>query len=596
MASCSAGDEASRHEQDAELERAYLRGKTFAGHGREVLSLIVESYIVPFLMVLPALLLVTFDTFERYDIFTVKMDSASGLNDRMEFFRISFLASLLYGAYLTVLIAIETLPPLLIWCIETVTGAISYGARRQMHHLRGVRSHLALLAVQAVFVVAGMVFLYQTAFFTPTGRGAGATAMASGSVLVERFLVALLLYLVCNAFAKYTIEVTSYGLHTRAFARRIHESNFAFAAINRLFACLSRGIEPNALPVRLHEAAVGRRSLVVRLLGDTSGVTLTSTGRAYDLAEVLYSKLGGEGASKDSSAAGFTIDALRPLFNASEVEDVHRLFDEAGTGGPVSRRAFTEAILSIYEERINIGRAMKYNAKVVSKLAAVLDLVAVTLSTIIGVALFNLLETVLIAIYLIVYSSFNFVIMEAVSGMCDALQFLFLTHAFDYGDRVVINGESLIVDRMDVQSTAFRRADGTLVYMRNGDLGASKGIYNMRRSGRTSDVVTFRVPLDTPTDRIWQWRDRMAAWAASLPAECTGDVSLARLDFCPGRAMAIGLQIEYVGNLQSVSKMKRRRERAERAAAEALGDLQIEPIGALSGAPDRKAVGPPSGA
>ena len=64
----------------------------------------------------------------------------------------------------------------------------------------------------------------------------------------------------------------------------------------------------------------------------------------------------------------------------------------------------------------------------------------------------------------------------------EAINFLFVSHPFDVGDRVVVNGDILSVHKINITATLLRTVDEQLIYYPNTIL-ATKPIRNLRRSG-----------------------------------------------------------------------------------------------------------------
>lgn len=79
------------------------------------------------------------------------------------------------------------------------------------------------------------------------------------------------------------------------------------------------------------------------------------------------------------------------------------------------------------------------------------------------------------------YSIFSFVFLPSIKHTIEAFLFLIITHPFDSGDRVYLNGDNLIVKKLSLFVTEFEKWDGKIVYITNGVL-MNSSLGNARRA------------------------------------------------------------------------------------------------------------------
>lgn len=84
---------------------------------------------------------------------------------------------------------------------------------------------------------------------------------------------------------------------------------------------------------------------------------------------------------------------------------------------------------------------------------------------------------------------------NSAKNLFEGVIFLFVTHPYDVGDRVFIDGQNLIVKELGILTTVFQKSDGQVLYSPNAVL-VGKPITNIRRSGNIMQVVEIQVDLD----------------------------------------------------------------------------------------------------
>jgi len=79
--------------------------------------------------------------------------------------------------------------------------------------------------------------------------------------------------------------------------------------------------------------------------------------------------------------------------------------------------------------------------------------------------------------------------------------FVFITHPFDVGDRIIVDGETLFVYEIGLFCTSFQRWDSHLVYYPNSAL-VDRHIVNVRRSGPMIEWIDLILDSSTPTTTL----------------------------------------------------------------------------------------------
>ena len=140
------------------------------------------------------------------------------------------------------------------------------------------------------------------------------------------------------------------------------------------------------------------------------------------------------------------------------------------------------------------------------------------------------------------------------------LTLIFLSHPYDFGDRVIVDGEYLTVEWIEIFTTVFRRWDGTAVYISNADLYGKK-IYNVRRAGAQLDTIDLLFDKEKTTiEQVWGLRDKMVEFCKSEPLDYTGSVEIVGFEV-DGNKLKAQLSFVHRTNFQEVSLRSSRRNK-----------------------------------
>ena len=109
--------------------------------------------------------------------------------------------------------------------------------------------------------------------------------------------------------------------------------------------------------------------------------------------------------------------------------------------------------------------------------------------------------------------SASFLFKDVAKNTFESIIFLLIIHPYDIGDRVFIKldttdnkaggdcTDNLLVVEMNLMSTVFERWDGVRIYVPNTVL-STKPIYNIRRSGPTTDLLKMSFAHSTRVDQL----------------------------------------------------------------------------------------------
>jgi small-conductance mechanosensitive channel len=159
--------------------------------------------------------------------------------------------------------------------------------------------------------------------------------------------------------------------------------------------------------------------------------------------------------------------------------------------------------------------------------------------------------------------------------LVQSIVFLFVTHPYDVGDRVEIDGDLMLVSEFRLVHTVFERGDGRETYMPNAVL-AQKQIINLRRSKPFGEGIEVIVPNNTPSAKIKELSQRMIAYIEQneikeMNPKC--DISIKA--FNDGELMTLNIYISHRTNNQEYGKKCARKNRFVWRLNDELRDLGI---------------------
>lgn len=244
--------------------------------------------------------------------------------------------------------------------------------------------------------------------------------------------------------------------------------------------------------------------------------------RAKHLARHIYYNILGANPSR----AYILESDLYPFFcTRGDAKRAFQLFD-TDENGFISRRELRAGCVRIYRDRRDLARSMRDMSQATGKLDIILLVIFICFWIIAAIAIFG----VNVGAQLIpVWSAFiaaSFIFKRSAKDAFESIIFVFVTHAFDTGDRILIGDLNWVVNNVGIMVTTFNNIEGSVVYAKNSVL-ATKYIINCRRTGRTTELFDIQVSFHTPSWKIQELLSRMVEWNNQFPKLYTKDACFA---------------------------------------------------------------------
>ncbi|KAJ0981186.1 hypothetical protein J5N97_009441 [Dioscorea zingiberensis] len=250
-------------------------------------------------------------------------------------------------------------------------------------------------------------------------------------------------------------------------------------------------------------------------------------------------------------------DLLRFL-SKEEFEIVLLLFEGAAETGKIKKSALKNWLVKCYLDRKSLALSLndtKTAVKQLDKLAAALVMVIITIITMLlmGFATTQILVFLSSQVLLVVFMFGNTCKMAF-----EAIIFVFVMHPFDVGDRCVVDGVQMVVEKMNILTTVFLRFDNEKIYYPNVVL-ATKPISNFYRSPDMNDLIEFAVDVSTSVECIGFLKARVKVYIDNIPNHWHPNHYIVVKDIENVNKMNMGLHVQHTMNFQNEREKNNRR-------------------------------------
>ncbi|TPX37040.1 hypothetical protein SmJEL517_g00848 [Synchytrium microbalum] len=303
--------------------------------------------------------------------------------------------------------------------------------------------------------------------------------------------------------------------------------------------------------------------------GETAGVLLRSLHDAKMLSKRIFLSL------QRGSSGVLVPEDFRPFFLTQEdALAAFKLFDK-DDNGDISPQEMKATVVEIYRERLSLDRSIRDGNQAMHKLDGLLKVFMFALILFICLGIWGVNVTNFLAGLISLWVGILFAIGTTIKNLLESVVFLFLTHPYDVGDRVEIDGNAFIVKEFALSVTIFRTPDGKEVIAPN-PLLLGKFIYNIRRSGAQSESVTLHLDGDTTESQLQELKDRLNDFAQNSSRDFSGNIIPTISQINAGNELVISIGITHKANWSNFGNKVVRTNRFMIELRKILKDLKIE--------------------
>jgi small-conductance mechanosensitive channel len=186
-----------------------------------------------------------------------------------------------------------------------------------------------------------------------------------------------------------------------------------------------------------------------------------------------------------------------------------------GWNGRISEHDLIASLLDVMKERLSICLSLRDAQTSLKQLEAFIRGIAVLVSVVLTAGFFGISVNLILGAMSAFFVTAAVAMGDVMKGVLSSMFFLFISHPFDIGDRVVVNGKFYLVHKVKMLSTVMRGDDNSMgklslsdslmlvfifvshiAYFANSVLSTSH-IINLRRSPDQYDTILFNLKQST---------------------------------------------------------------------------------------------------
>lgn len=489
--------------------------------------LIIEATLMTIFGFLPCLLVWGSAEYEEYSL--IERKGPAGLNSYHEFYRVTLFMVISYVALTLGPLVFRPLARILLWLCKQFDRPLGRQEALAIVCVRYAASYLGTaLGFFIIYWMADLI-LYEPSRnmaaaqlfgMLPLEEQSKAQQMLLGDK-IEKTLAAAFIFSMWMALEKYVVAAVRSSFHRVAIGPRAIQCNKKFEVLGVLYrarvsdrptlstATLTSG--GNSAGNDIEDGRIGG-------LIEDQGLDLHSTARAKVIADGIFKS------TCPADRSYLVVADFKAYFAVGEHEQAFRIFDP-NRKGQLDKYDFRSAVNSIYEERFRLARAIVANNHIVVKLDWTLLVIFGLLGALFALVTYNHQGYNWVTSIGSFILGFSFLFRTTMTKVFDTFLFVFVEHAYDVSDSVLVDNEKLVVQEVEIFTTIFERVDGTIVYSPNANL-KSKTIYNKQRAASEQDEIVALFNADTAMGKLTTIRSKLRDFLTETVNEFTGTVAV----------------------------------------------------------------------
>lgn len=489
--------------------------------------LIIESMLMAILGFLPYLMVWASAEYEEYSLIDRK--GPAGLNAYHEFYRVTLFLVISYVALALGPLVFRPLARVLLWLCKQFDYSLGRQEVLAIVCVRYAAGYLGTaLGFFVIYWVADLI-LYEASRnlvavqifgVLPLEEQSKAQQMLLGDK-VEKTMAAAFIFSMWMALEKYVVAAVRSSFHRVAIGPRATQCNKKFEVLGILYrARVSDRPTLSTVTLTSRGNSTGNDPEDGRIGGliEDQGLDMHSAARAKTIADGIFKSI------CPADRTYLVAADLKAYFTVGEHEQAFRIFDP-NRKGQLDKYDFRSAVNSIYEERFRLARAIVANNHIVVKLDWTLLVIFGLLGTLFALVTYNHQGYSWVTSIGSFILGFSFLFRTTMTKVFDTFLFVFVEHAYDVSDNVLVDNEKLVVQEVEIFTTIFERFDGTMVYSPNANL-KGKTIYNKQRAASEQDEIVALFNADTAMSKLTTIRSKLTDFLTETINEFTGTVAV----------------------------------------------------------------------
>lgn len=255
------------------------------------------------------------------------------------------------------------------------------------------------------------------------------------------------------------------------------------------------------------------------------------------------------------------LDDLVDVLGSDREEEAEEIFSalDLDGNGDISLEEMILRVSEFGRERAALANSMRDVDQAIAVLDNLLLAVVFVATIFIFVAWLNQSFTTTLATAGTALLSLSFVFSVTAQELLGSCIFLFVKHPYDVGDRVDINNEQLVVERISLLYTMFRKVkDHKRTQVPNIILNAL-WVDNISRSKAMREQVNLFISFDTTFEDIELLREEMQKFVRENGRDYQPDIDIEVLDLAEMNKMQLKIEIRHKSNwaIESIRAARR---------------------------------------
>ena len=425
---------------------------------------------------------------------------------------------------------------------------------------------ISLLCMSAVLYVSVVPDAFAIQFsFTNTNQieaVVATTEQLGWQLIAARCFQAAFLIALAVLLEKACVQNIAAYFHSQHYRERVEKNNFAMHALHQVRKVLHLRIgtslknKPKERMVSLTRASGAKEAMrrdsiytggLDKQLGaeDASNMTMLSTESLGIVANAMFDAIAGP------AREHLVFEDFINLLPSGDDAPRFFAFLDTDSNGNISRKEWHEGITKrIFAEREMIIASLIANSAVIQRIDRLMLVVALVLSIFYWLPIF---DASLLQSFTAIASTtltLSFLFESFVSGTVASIFFLLLTHPFDVGDVIVVEGVWYAVVDINLMESVLCGPTNQLTYVSNSWLSEC-AVSNHRRSINISETITLPVDTHASPSQVLHLEKLIQQYTVEHGREFIGgaDAHITGVKIISADIMNVEVEFKYKGSL-----------------------------------------------
>jgi small-conductance mechanosensitive channel len=265
---------------------------------------------------------------------------------------------------------------------------------------------------------------------------------------------------------------------------------------------------------------------------------------------------------------------IQNLFHFLEQTDAERAFQAfESEEGIVTCESFENWLVNVVRERKALSLTLSDTKTAIRSLSRLLDWVVGCIIVLMSFFVFNINVQKLLVVTSGSFLASIFVFGNMCKTVFESIVFLFVSYPFDVSDIIKVDGQTYVVEEMQLLSTIVLAADNSKVYFNNNQL-ALKVISNYYRSPDQIELIDLALGWGTPSNKIDDIRACVLRFLQANPKQWHPKVTL-NMRIFEAEKLHFTFMVQHRVNFQQLDVRLANKNRLMTTVMKALSELEL---------------------